>query len=366
MPSAHRNVVILGGSIAGIAAAQRLRRSGWRARVLERAERPPGAGYGFVVPQSAVLALEELAPGLIQRIGAQAIEMFELYGPADALRVRQPLPGAIGVPRRALVEALTDGLPDGTLQAGAAVEGLERREDGLVTAVRLRDGTCCPADLVLVAEGLHSTTRAALFPDARLTASRVTELVFRVRDADLARALGTTFRKFQPDEGGRALGIVACGGDAIVWYVQLDATRHAVEVADAPAREAFVRATFADAGAMAHALFDRTDFADAHLWRTTDMDALPALHVGNVALIGDAAHPVLPFTSQGVGAAANDVLTLAACLDAHPHDLATALGAYSAARTPVIAATVAGGRALRERFLHPERFEDGPTIPIVK
>lgn len=366
MSSASRDVVILGGGIAGIAAARRLRRSGWTTRVIERAERHPGAGFGFVIPQSAVLAVEELAPGLPARSGARPIDTFELYGPGGVLRVRLPLPGAIGLMRRALVDTLAGELPAEVVRRGAAVETLERGEDGLVTAVRLRDGTLHPADLVLVAEGIHSTTRAALFPDSQLTPSQVTEFVFRARDADIARALGTTFRKFQSDEGGRALGIVACGGDEIVWFVQLDAARHATVLGDGAAREAFVRATFADAGAMARDLFDRTDFAEGHTWRTTDMDALPALHRGNVALIGDAAHPVLPFTSQGVGAAVTDVLVLAACLDAHPDAIVAGLDAYSAARQPAIAATVAGGRALRERFLHPERFEDGPIVPIVK
>jgi flavin-dependent dehydrogenase len=50
----------------------------------------------------------------------------------------------------------------------------------------------------------------------------------------------------------------------------------------------------------------------AHLWHTTDLDPLHQLHRDNVVLLGDSAHPMLPFTSQGSSSALEDALRLAA------------------------------------------------------
>jgi 2-polyprenyl-6-methoxyphenol hydroxylase-like FAD-dependent oxidoreductase len=83
-------------------------------------------------------------------------------------------------------------------------------------------------------------------------------------------------------------------------------------------------------------------------------------------LVGDAAHPLLPFTSQGVGAALDDALTLARCVTAKPNDLPSALATYSAERLPHIARIVDGGRALQEEFLRPAHRETPVSTPLVR
>ncbi len=360
------SVAVLGGGIAGLSTALALGRRGWAVRVFEREVARQRAGFGFVLPERAVVALEVLAPGITLGLVGRSIDVFELRDLDGKLVHVAPLPGALGLTRKDLVDALEAQVTPEAVEHGKVAAGFHRDASGAATRVVFTDGSEYAADLFVVAEGVHSPQRAALFPGVRLTPSRVTETVLRLRDPELVAEVGTRFLKFQSAAGGLALGVVACSAVDLVWYVQMSAERFGEAPHTAAARGAFLREHFSGCGPIVTRLLEASDMEDAHVWSTTDMDALPALHAHNVVLVGDAAHPVLPFTSQGVGAAVNDVAALASCLDSYGSDLPVALAMYSAARLPFIEEVVAGGRALRERFLDPSRFNDGPVIPIVK
>lgn len=335
-------------------------------RVFEREVARQRAGFGFVLPEGAVDALEVLAPGLTLGLVDRAIDTFELRD-LDGKRVHvAPLPGALGLTRKDLVDALEAQVAPEAVEHGKVAAGFQRDAAGRATSVVFTDGSEHAADLFVVAEGIHSPQRAALFPGARLTPSCVTEIVLRLRDPELVAEVGTRFLKYQSAAGGLALGVVASSAVDLVWYVQMSAERFGEAPRTATAHAAFLREHFAGCGPIVTRLIEASDLDDAHVWRTTDMDPLPALHAHNLVLVGDAAHPVLPFTSQGVGAAVTDVAALASCLDSYRNELPVALAMYSAARLPFIEQVVAGGRSLRERFLDPSRFSDGPVIPIVK
>jgi salicylate hydroxylase len=55
---------------------------------------------------------------------------------------------------------------------------------------------------------------------------------------------------------------------------------------------------------------------------------------GRLALVGDAAHPVLPFLAQGGALAIEDAAVLASLLARSPDDIRGALAAYAASRLP--------------------------------
>jgi 2-polyprenyl-6-methoxyphenol hydroxylase-like FAD-dependent oxidoreductase len=57
-----------------------------------------------------------------------------------------------------------------------------------------------------------------------------------------------------------------------------------------------------------------TNFNKAFLWVSKRMDLLPKFHKNNMVLVGDAAHPLLAFTSQGANSAIEDALCLASLL----------------------------------------------------
>jgi salicylate hydroxylase len=69
-------------------------------------------------------------------------------------------------------------------------------------------------------------------------------------------------------------------------------------------------------------------------WALLDRDPLPAWTSRRVALLGDAAHPMLPFFGQGAAQAIEDAAVLAGCLAAGPADPALALRRYEEIRRP--------------------------------
>ena len=105
----------------------------------------------------------------------------------------------------------------------------------------------------------------------------------------------------------------------------------------------------------------------AHLWHTTDLDPLHQLHRDNVVLLGDSAHPMLPFTSQGSSSALEDALRLAALLrgtnGGNPAELRDALKRYSDLRRPELVPLLEEGRELRRLFLDPTSTPI-PMVPL--
>src|SRR5262249_18605145 len=68
-------------------------------------------------------------------------------------------------------------------------------------------------------------------------------------------------------------------------------------------------------------------------WALFDCPPLASWGKGRVTLLGDAAHPMLPYLAQGAAMAIEDAAVLAACLERHP-DVPAALRAYEASRLP--------------------------------
>jgi 2-polyprenyl-6-methoxyphenol hydroxylase-like FAD-dependent oxidoreductase len=322
-------------------------------------------GHGFIVQDNGLRVLESLGLGTLAEERGHRLTTVELRATDGTVRRTAPMHRSVGMLRRDLIDVLKAPIPRETIALGHHAEGLEWDANGFATAVRFRDGTTYAADLVVAADGIHSALCRALFPQATLTAPRVKELVCHTRIPELTDELQHTFRKYQAADSGLALGLVPCGDDRIVWYLQVDARIWSAVDPEPAAMTAFVANHLGDWHAPVERLLRHTDFRLAHLWPTRDRDPLPALHHRNVVLVGDAAHPLLPFTSQGIGAALDDAVALAACLAQHPNDLPAALAAYSAERLPQIARLVTGGRALQEEFLSPQEYRDRPSTPLV-
>jgi salicylate hydroxylase len=70
------------------------------------------------------------------------------------------------------------------------------------------------------------------------------------------------------------------------------------------------------------------------MWVLCDRDPVARWSQGRVALLGDAAHPMLPYLAQGACMAAEDAVCLAQCLARTPDDVPAAFSAYEAARFP--------------------------------
>jgi salicylate hydroxylase len=353
--TASSPVLIAGGGIGGLAAAIALARRGIPSRVLERRPEFSEAGAGIQISPNGVRALRALGVDtvLAPAVGRpEAIKILD--GPTGNVLSRIPLVPWIedryGAPywvahRRDVQEALLTCVvrePLIEVTTGFDISTFAETTAG----VRAHDTTGRAVDgrALVCADGIFSRLRSQVFPGPGLsfagkTASRT---VLDARSAARFIDTAVTGVWLAPDahvvhypvRAGSEIAIVAIidedwreedWGGAVDRDRLLDSLRHF-----APS----LRSMLAEA-------------ADWRRWALFDAAPLPAWTRGRVTLLGDAAHPILPFLAQGGSMALEDAVTLAECVTRHA-EMSRALLAYESARktrtTRVAAASRRNGK----------------------
>lgn len=360
------DAAIFGAGIAGLMSAITLRAHGHRCRIYERSPQAQDAGMGFIVVPEAV----EFLRGFRVDLGGagMALERYRCRDSAGRILHEQRIPGGTrAILRRELIAALTRGLNGDKTVVFAALKDLEFNADDLVASAQVSSDAGderIRADLYVSAEGVNSRGRQSLFPDWPVMPDQVPEIVGLVRCEQAVAWAEHNLNKFHAEGGGVALGILPVDREHVVWYLQFDAQRFPLSPAAAygsggtaaDVRRAFVQKMVAAWGHPVPALIAASDFSRVHLWRPVETELIPRFHRANLVLAGDAAHPLSPFTSQGVSSAIGDAVALAEAIDAVAKGAATlesALSGYSAERHAKCAPLVARGRELTRDFLAP-------------
>jgi aspartate/methionine/tyrosine aminotransferase/2-polyprenyl-6-methoxyphenol hydroxylase-like FAD-dependent oxidoreductase len=361
---------ILGGGVAGLAAAVALRRQGLDdVLVLERdtpAEMAARAGHGMMLMPNAVAALHALgADGCLD--GQRALREAVFQDERGRVLRRESLEGTYCVTRRGLIDGLRAELPAGLVQHGrrcsrvvldsvpadsSASMTTRVRAVGFAAGPSLRATDC---DLFVAADGPQSQLCAALNPTLARPRSRVSEIVMSAWLPELAERIGTTFLKTVVPQRGLAFGLLSPCRGVVIGFLQFDVRRHHVSREAAPAGlRDFAVAVLGDVPEPVACFLRDVDPSTAHLWRPYDSDVAPRLCASNAVLIGDAAHPLLPFCSQGVGAALEDALLLGEAMadrDVGVESPARALAQLCEARRVGVLPYVEGGRRILSSFV---------------
>ncbi|MET4256931.1 salicylate hydroxylase [Bradyrhizobium sp. S3.12.5] len=319
-----RTIVIAGAGIGGLTAALALAARGFRIVVLEKAERLEDVGAGLQLSPNASRVLVEL--GLTERLKLRAVvpdavSIMSARAGGELLRMPLGEPAAhrAGAPywvvhradlQSALAGAIADH-PDIDLKLGATFEDVAPHARGL-TVVH-RSGTIRRSDLasaLIGADGIWSTVRQHLFPEVQprfsgLIAWRGTLDATQLPKEYTARRVqlwmgSNAHLVAYPIAGGRQLNVVAVlpgTWNRPGWSTPGDP----LEVMDA-----FAAPRWPPTARMMLAAVDS--------WRKWALFAVPdgcPWSEGQVALLGDAVHAMLPFAAQGAGMAIEDTAVLA-------------------------------------------------------
>jgi len=355
-------VAIIGGGVAGLGLLRGLWRNGVPVTMYERADGYAERGFGFILLGNGAAALRGLGLEQDPRMFGQPLERARIETIHGEPLADEPLEGAVAVSRHDLLAAIRGGMPDGLIQFARAFHSFDWQGSRAMCA-RLEDGTQIEADAFIGSDGVRSRCRESMEPSHAWRPGRVKEVVSAVHLPELERELGTTFRKFMHPKGGLAVGLVPSGRGRVIWFVQFDSERFG---APGPGEaRAFFLERLADFPAPVQQAIHATEPTAPHVWHTVDMDPPPSMVRGNVALIGDAAHPLLPFTSQGANSALEDAALLAQGLESCSNEaqVEAAFAQYNAARHGVMMRYVEAGRAIAAAFVRP--VSDRVPLPLV-
>ncbi|MEM7490933.1 MAG: FAD-dependent oxidoreductase [Pseudomonadota bacterium] len=323
--AAPPDITVLGAGIAGLACALACARRGRSVELVEQAPALTEVGAGLQIAPNGGRVLDALGVDL-PAIASEAVHVID--GRTGRRLIRMPLgPGFRLVHRADLIAALA-----AAVRAAGIPVHLNRRVASIEAgALVLADGTRHPVRRVIGADGARGAARAHVAPDHRpaFTGQVAWRAIVPVRDgwppeAQILTGPGRHLVCY-PLRDGRALNVVAVEERA-EWAAE--GWNHR----DDPAN---LRAAFASYAAPVRALLERVE--EVHLWGLMDHGLTPRWRRGDVTLIGDAAHPTLPFLAQGANLALEDAWTLAARLD----DPA----AREAARRPRVARALAAAKA---------------------
>ena len=314
------SIAVVGGGIGGATAALCLLKAGFDVHVYERARELREVGAGIQVSPNASRVLHNL--GLADKLaglGVKPIAWHQRRWEDGRTLLRTPLAAAMeatfGSPhyqmhRADVLKTLVDAIPPERRHVGRSLTGFVDHGDKV--EVQFQDGSSVDTDLLVGADGIHSTVR---------------QILFGVQGAHFTQCM--CYRGLVPVERIAGLNIavesqlwMGPGRHFIHYYVRNGELMNFVAVVD---QDRWTSESWTDRGDIADAIaafvgwhpqiqgiLNAVD--ETFVWAL--FDRLPMEHwsIGRVTLLGDACHAMLPFMAQGAAQAIEDGATLAACL----------------------------------------------------
>lgn len=339
------HAVIAGAGIGGLTSALSLAEAGWRISLYEKANILEETGAGLQLSPNASAILREL--GVLQRLSPFALA-------PQTIRIRRARDGETlallplfeaearwGAPylvvhradlQRALLEELAFHKTI-RLVTGTAVTGFVSGREGVRVALAQSEAFIeKKGDCLIGADGLRSFVRQELAEEplrfsgrtAWRTLIEAQRVSAKMQSSEVHLWLGYRAHLVHyPLRGGAVVNVVA--------IVEENFHPEGEEFWSCPGDPEFLRLCFAGFAAEARDLLAAS--REWRKWPLAVRDCAPHFAVGRVALIGDAAHPMLPFLAQGAAQAIEDGAALGALLQPG-QDIQAGLSAYAAARRP--------------------------------
>lgn len=334
------HVAVVGGGMGGLAAAVALRHRGLSVAVYEQSAQLREVGAGVFIYPNSLRQMERMGLGAaLARVGAKVGAGSEYYR-MDGSVVGKILTtdssgwnGMYGMHRADILKVLADALPAGVIHTGHRCIGFS--QDAAGAHLAFENGKVAHADVVIAADGINSVLQKYVVEPSLpeyagcrayrglLPAHQLPE--WRPEAHQVWMGDGKHFMVF-PVRGGELLNYVGFVPTASQTAESWSAVGDRDELA----------ASFAGWDARVTYLLRKVE--TCFWWGLYDRKPLANWVNGRLALLGDAAHPMLPHLGQGANQAIEDGTALAVILQACAQDasfpLEDALKKYQELRQP--------------------------------
>lgn len=315
--STARKVLVIGGGAAGNAATVFLRRAGITVDLIEaKDDWNATAGSGITLQGNALRVLREL--GVWERVkesgfgsvGITAPDGTVLHVARDLRTGGDDLPATVGMQRPQLQRILIDAVRAGgaTVRLGTTAEILGQDADGV--SIRFSDGSEGRYDLVIAADGIGSSTRAAIGITDKPEPTGMA--VWRVT---APRPAGVTRTDLAYGGPAHIVGYCPTSETTLYAYV-VEANRDRASIPPESYADEMRRLASSYGGFWPEITEHITDPAKVNYTWFDRMLVEGSWHRGRVVLAGDAAHCCPPTLAQGAALSLEDALVLAQLLTA--------------------------------------------------
>ena len=332
-------VTVIGAGIGGLTTVSALRARGIEAKAHDQTDVLTEVGAGVQITPNGVKVVRDL--GLEKRFrefGFLPDSILGLDWHSGKTVFRTPLTecdrlyGApyIQIHRADLQSVLRASVPDSAIALSARCVGV--RNEGKSAVAVFADGSEVESDLIVAADGVKSAIRQSLFGDGapRFTGHICWRSLVPCESPDFDLVSPDTTIWFGPN--GHIVTYYVKAGKAVNIAAILETTTWQEESWNVRSSKEEIASAYSGWHPRLQRLFARSE--EIYKWGLFVREPLSSWSNGRITLLGDAAHPMLPYLSQGAAMSMEDGLVLARMAAKYGTDVSAALRAYEMLRVP--------------------------------
>ncbi len=354
-----KKIAVVGAGISGLSMANYLEKHKIDYHIYERRKKEDLAGHGFLIPQEGMDYLYQIIDSELLLKHGNFLKKYTKYSHTGKVLAEKNLDHVFAISRHSLISLLAQNITPKkiTYEETIIFDDLQNGK------LKLSDGTDIDADIAVISDGSRSRIRKHIFKDEMMRVVRESEVVNIIQNKEIANSIENDFMKFHHEDGGLTFGILKLSDDTVLWYSQFDNQKYMINECSVENLRKYMIEIFENWHPLIPEIIQKSDYKNVHLWNVYELEKLNPFYQENTVFIGDAAHPLIPFTSQGVTSALKDSLLLTKYL-VEEENIQTAFSKYEAKRKPEIEVHINNGRILLNQFLLPLNQQTENILPI--
>ena len=349
-------IVIIGGGIAGLAAAIALKRNKNEIVVKERNFTNNNSGMAFMIHESTVRNINSLVD-IELNVNKHRINNLILKDDLQSNHVK--INGWYAIKRVKLLNFLRSQLTTDEYHENYDFSHFQYEGDKAIAAV-FKNGSIEYGDLFIGADGINSQVRNSV-SEAHFFPNEINEIVCVAKYDDIN---DSTFRKYLSIKKGMSFGFIPVSDNELIWFLQFASKLYgSIFQRSSDIEKNMSSQLLSEFPEEVRELIERSDLKKAYLWNNRELKLLPYCYKANVCLIGDAAHGSTSLTSSGVSSGISSAIELAEVLNSSEY-LYSALSKYDEIRKKKNSRTIEYAKILKLQFNSPPDCLDNYNMPL--